>query len=140
MRHNLRPHGRLTLGLVHGEISAINACTAKFVEQGMTPTLVLGALISLSGSVSVLIESQGNICCVGRVVLIHKRRVVSYGVKTHSQRYNSNRTNISETSVPALFDGPDSKVTMHSSAKDWPNLGRADTTTCRIYLWNHYPA
>ncbi|KAJ3943072.1 uncharacterized protein N0V96_007305 [Colletotrichum fioriniae] len=33
---------------IHGEISAINACTAKFAEQGMTPTQIYAAWGDLS--------------------------------------------------------------------------------------------
>ncbi|KAK2036889.1 cytidine deaminase-like protein [Colletotrichum somersetense] len=33
---------------IHGEISAINACTAKFAEQGMTPTEIYAAWGDLS--------------------------------------------------------------------------------------------
>ncbi|KAK2779582.1 cytidine and deoxycytidylate deaminase zinc-binding region [Colletotrichum kahawae] len=33
---------------LHGEISAINACTAKFTEQGMTPTEIYAAWGDLS--------------------------------------------------------------------------------------------
>ncbi|KAI3543737.1 cytidine and deoxycytidylate deaminase zinc-binding region [Colletotrichum filicis] len=33
---------------IHGEISAINACTAKFAEQGMTPTQIYAAWGELS--------------------------------------------------------------------------------------------
>ncbi|KAI8179219.1 hypothetical protein K4K51_003798 [Colletotrichum sp. SAR 10_75] len=33
---------------IHGEISAINACTAKFTEQGMTPTEIYAAWGDLS--------------------------------------------------------------------------------------------
>ncbi|KAI8152711.1 tRNA-specific adenosine deaminase TAD2 [Colletotrichum sp. SAR 10_70] len=33
---------------IHGEISAINACTAKFTEQGMTPTQIYAAWGDLS--------------------------------------------------------------------------------------------